>query len=393
MLTVAHIADPHLGVQLHGGDRRITDFIDTFQRAVQAAVKGGADLLAIAGDLFDNPHVSADVLLAAAEILDAAVEAGMSIAVVRGNATHDGRQLELLDRMVHRRAASSVRVFWQLGAEILQTRHGEVFVAAIPAPARSQYLGLEENRRLSVPEANRQIARACMNLAQGYAAGARGGLPAVLLFHGSVTGLSLSGQHNLLEINEPVLDAGELNASRFDLVCMGHIHKAQQIGQKCFYAGSLERTDFGEEGEDKGFWMHVLNPEAPPGQRLISSNWVESGAREMLTVTLTSAKQDLPDKCDDAIVRVKLDLPPEEQATLDIGEMERRFYEDFRAFYVFIAPPESKDDILVRAAEETSDAVLRSPADALREYKDLIPPPDEVNVEAFAAELEEANLP
>jgi exonuclease SbcD len=44
-----------------------------------------------------------------------------------------------------------------------------------------------------------------------------------------------------------------------DYVALGHVHKYQIIQEKgpaIVYAGSLERVDFGEESEDKGF-LHV----------------------------------------------------------------------------------------------------------------------------------------
>ena len=46
---------------------------------------------------------------------------------------------------------------------------------------------------------------------------------------------------------------------RVDYVALGHIHKHQKIREAdpaIVYAGSLERVDFGEEREDKGF-IHV----------------------------------------------------------------------------------------------------------------------------------------
>ena len=39
----------------------------------------------------------------------------------------------------------------------------------------------------------------------------------------------------------------------FDASMMGHIHRHQFLTGKIVYAGSIERIDFGEEGEEKGF--------------------------------------------------------------------------------------------------------------------------------------------
>jgi DNA repair exonuclease SbcCD nuclease subunit len=47
---------------------------------------------------------------------------------------------------------------------------------------------------------------------------------------------------------------------RFDLICLGHIHRHMQLPglPKVFYSGSVERRNFGEVEETPGFWIHDL---------------------------------------------------------------------------------------------------------------------------------------
>jgi exonuclease SbcD len=57
-----------------------------------------------------------------------------------------------------------------------------------------------------------------------------------------------------------------MSLEAWDYVAMGHIHKHQDANKERYpsvvYSGSLERIDFGEEAEAKGFcWLNVMRSE------------------------------------------------------------------------------------------------------------------------------------
>ena len=73
--------------------------------------------------------------------------------------------------------------------------------------------------------------------------------------------------------------------SQFDYVALGHIHKHQILGNNplVVYSGSMQRIDFGEERDDKGFCVIDLDPGKPVGMRLEDFNFITSKARQFQT--------------------------------------------------------------------------------------------------------------
>jgi exonuclease SbcD len=80
-------------------------------------------------------------------------------------------------------------------------------------------------------------------------------LPTVAAFHGTVAGASYGAERSVMLGQDLILPRGIIDVPGVDYVALGHIHKHQQIGAKppMVYPGSLERIDFGEEHEEKGF--------------------------------------------------------------------------------------------------------------------------------------------
>ena len=88
------------------------------------------------------------------------------------------------------------------------------------------------------------------------------------------------------------------------------------------YSGSLQRVDFSEEGDEKGFCVVDLDPAAPQGQRLSGFEFQRVNARPFVTidVNLESGEADptrsvlqaiARKNVTDAVVRVRITLPPE----------------------------------------------------------------------------------
>ncbi|MFN8530700.1 MAG: hypothetical protein U0670_19005 [Anaerolineae bacterium] len=116
---------------------------------------------------------------------------------------------------------------------------------------------------------------------------------------------------------------------RWDYVALGHIHKHQNLTAKhkevppVVYSGSLERIDFGEEADPKGFcWVELARH---------ATTWrhVQNKARPFVTLridarTSINPTQDVIDEINgydlhDAIVRVIIDLTLETDARFDEG--------------------------------------------------------------------------
>jgi exonuclease SbcD len=78
----------------------------------------------------------------------------------------------------------------------------------------------------------------------------------------------------------------------WDYVALGHIHKHQELNQgqrpPIVYPGSLERIDFGEEGERKGFVMVQLE------RGRADWEFIPVNARRFLTIRLDVTQSDDP---------------------------------------------------------------------------------------------------
>ena len=84
------------------------------------------------------------------------------------------------------------------------------------------------------------------------------------------------------------LQPSTLALPAFDYVALGHIHKHQCLiaSPPVVYPGSLQRVDFSEEDDRKGFCVVDIDPDAPRGQR---TRWehVPTDARRFLTIEVT----------------------------------------------------------------------------------------------------------
>jgi len=88
-------------------------------------------------------------------------------------------------------------------------------------------------------------------------------LPLILSAHASVQGARFGSERTVMLGQELVLSGSIVNDPRLDYVALGHIHKHQNLTQDrhppVVYAGSIERIDFGEAGETKGFVLVDLS--------------------------------------------------------------------------------------------------------------------------------------
>jgi exonuclease SbcD len=87
-------------------------------------------------------------------------------------------------------------------------------------------------------------------------------LPRVLVGHFTVSGARTGSEREVMLGSDVTVSLGDLDDPAWDYVALGHIHKHQCLTSGArtpvVYSGSLERIDFGEENEPKGFcWVEL----------------------------------------------------------------------------------------------------------------------------------------
>ena len=268
MIKLIHFADLHLGVENYGRidpatglSTRLGDFLHAFDQVIDYALDpvNGIDLVLFAGDAFKTRTPSPTYQREFALRIRRLSAAGLPTVLVVGNhdvphASGRAHTLEIYDTLEieHVHVARKPQVFG------VETRSGPVQVVALPWIVRSLLLTREEHKGKSLPEINDLILERVVNILEGED-GLIGeldrGVPAVLVAHATVQGAVYGSERSVMLGQDVILPPGLVHNPAWDYVALGHVHKHQALydDPPVVYAGSIERIDFGEEEEDKGF--------------------------------------------------------------------------------------------------------------------------------------------
>jgi exonuclease SbcD len=339
-MKILHFADLHIGVETHGHpspvdglSTRLHDFLDVFDELVETAIGEEVDLVIFAGDAYKSRDPSQTHQREFARRIRRLSEAAIPVYLLAGN--HDlpnvrsrASALEIFDTL----QVPHVTIGDRLGTWRIQTANGPVQVVGVPWPSVSQMLTRDELRGLSIGEIDRELEeRTAAGIARE-AATLEPELPAVLVAHIAMAdSIVKTASERLMTLGRfPQLRWSDLSPGRFDYVALGHHHCFQVLHRNppIVYAGSLQRVDFGEEADPKGFVVFEIDPSQPPGRRVSPDGprLRDVAARRFLTIEVEPSSEEPTaeilraiESADvaDAIVRVHLRLTPDQDSALD----------------------------------------------------------------------------
>jgi exonuclease SbcD len=117
-------------------------------------------------------------------------------------------------------------------------------------------------------------------------------MPRVLSSHLSVSEAKLGSERIVMLGKDVSIGKSVLNDQVWDYVALGHIHKHQDVNSGLYpgivYSGSLERIDFGEEKDSKGFCWVELEREKTVWK------FVQVDARPFLTIRVDVRDHEEP---------------------------------------------------------------------------------------------------
>lgn len=264
-IRLLHFADLHVGMENYGQldpatgvNGRVLDFLHRFDELIDYGLEYEVDLVIFAGDAFKTRNPSPTYQRAFARRVKKLADAGISVVLLVGN--HD------LPTMVQRASSvdifrtldvSNVTVGWEEKVHRIETRHGPVQIATVPYPVRQRLLAHEEYRDLSIGQLDKALRDIVARNIQALADQLDPDLPAVLAAHLSVSGATFGSERSVMIGRDAVVLKSALADPAWDYVALGHIHLHQSLNAGAYppvvYSGSLERIDFGEEGQTKGF--------------------------------------------------------------------------------------------------------------------------------------------
>jgi len=272
MVRILHFADLHLGMENYGRldpatglSSRVSDFLARFDELVDYALDHEVDLVLFAGDAYKTRDPNPTYQREFARRLIRLVQNDTQVLLVIGN--HDlpsarGRATTL--EIYHTLAVAGVVVARQPGLHRLETRRGPIQVAVLPWMVRSHLLARADLSDRGVTQVEQEMTDRLVAIVDQLTeeAAADSTTPAILAAHATVSGATYGSERSVMLGHDYVLPRGTLARPPFRYVALGHIHQHQVLSEDppAVYAGSLERIDFGEETQPKGFVVADIGP-------------------------------------------------------------------------------------------------------------------------------------
>ena len=284
MITFIHTADIHFGMENYGKidpktgiHSRLLDFEKALNSCIDFAIEKNVDFLLFAGDAYKtaNPSPTQQKLLM--QCFFRLYKANIPIVIIVGN--HDNP--------VSFGKANALDVFGNLPMDgfhviakptsfVLQTKNGPIQIVGIPWPSRNNVSLNNKYILKSASEITEYISTTVGGLIQQFAQELDPQIPAVFTGHLTVSSGVFSGsEKRAIYGNDPVFLPSQLAIAPFDYIALGHLHRHQNLNPKGYpalvYSGSIERVDFGERKEDKGFCYVTIKQKGETSYEFIKS--------------------------------------------------------------------------------------------------------------------------
>jgi DNA repair protein SbcD/Mre11 len=344
-LRILHLADIHLGMENYGRvdpatglSSRLGDFLNTLDITLDWALDNDVHLVLIAGDIFKNRDPTPTVQREFAKRIRKLSAAGMPTFILVGNhdvpnALQRANTVEIYSTL----AVPMVTVAQKPGMHVVETKAGKVQIVALPWLSRSYLMSNSNFRNLTPDELNAAMIELVESFIDHSVDNLDPSLPTILTAHASVQGAVFSTERDIMLGQDVVLPKSIIANPRFDYVAMGHIHKYQVLSQgrpPIVYPGSLERIDFGEQNDKKGFVSVEIDDPGPDGLRAVRHDFHEVAARRFLTIKV-NADLDFPTEevlrrideneeiIKDAVVHLVIETTPEHLRDLRQDDIRR----------------------------------------------------------------------
>ena len=342
-MRILHFSDLHIGVENYGRidpetglSTRLGDFLDSLDQVVEFALNQGVDLVLLAGDAYKGRDPTQTHQREFAKRLNQLSQSGIPTFLLVGNhdlpaASSRATAVDIFPTL----EVANIYVGNNLETYNVATPAGPLQVLAVPWPRRSAILSREDTRGLSIDQVRQALEE---RLTDGIEIKAREldpDVPAILTGHVTVNGATVGTERSMMLGRDHVLLVSALDRPQVEYVALGHIHKHQILRPDppmVVYSGSLQRVDFSEEGDDKGFCVVDLDPTAPQGRRMTNFEFHKLDARKFVTVDVSVEPQDTDPTATvvraiarhdiaDSVVRVRISLAAETNVHLSETEI------------------------------------------------------------------------
>lgn len=385
-MRILHFSDVHIGVENYGHidpetglSTRLGDFLSTFDEVVSHATLNNIDLVLFCGDAYKNRDPSQTHQREFAKRIARLSDEGIPTFLLMGN--HD------MPHTISR--ATALEIFRTLDVRnvytgdtlktyLVDTKDGPIQIVGLPWIRRSEFLTRDDTRGLTTEQVSEKIQKTLADAVRSHADNLDKNIPAIFAGHVTVSGSVTSSEKSMMLGNDHVLLKSDVALPEFDYVALGHIHRHQILNQNPYvvYSGSLERVDFGEQNDQKGFCIIDIDPEKPLGERLQEFEFKPVEARNFSTISVDIEVEDtdptttvintiVNNPIENNIVRVIINIPGELEQFLREADIRNALK---KAHYVSSISIRANIETRTRLGHDYTENI--SPINALKLYLD-----------------------
>ncbi len=378
MIKILHVADIHLGSGFSHGkinpetglNTRFEDFVGSLGRCIDRALSEPVDLVLFGGDAFPDSTPPPYIQQAFAGQFRRLSDAGIPSVLLVGNHDQHTQGAGGASLCIYRTlGVPSIIVGDRLESHRISTPQGDVQVITLPWLNRTTLMTKLETADRSMAEVGEMLLDRLRIALEGEIRQLDPNLPTILLAHLMVDTAQL-GAERLLAVGKAfTVPLAFLTRDCFDYVALGHVHKHQILSEQPYvvYPGSIERVDFSEEKEPKGYVLVDL----AKGNTAIEYCELPTRAFRTIEVNLTPFKDPQTEllrtieqhAITDAVVRLQYQIRAEQIDLID-DQLIHQALEPAHTYSIqsAIASQESRPRL-----PELKDGTM-SPIEALQSY-------------------------
>ena len=266
MIKILHLSDIHIGSGFSHGkvnpetgiNTRLEDFLNTLSVCIDRAIAEPVDLVLFGGDAFPDATPPPYVHEAFASQFRRLADANIPAVLLVGN--HDqhsqgngGASLSIYRTLV----VPGFIVGDTVTTHRITTANGDIQIVTLPWLNRSTLLTRPQTEGLALAEVNELLIQTLQPVLEAEIRRLDPNLPTVLLAHLMADRANLGAEKFLAVGKGFTIPVSMLIRPEWEYVALGHVHKHQNLNPAndppIIYPGSIERVDFSEEKEDKGY--------------------------------------------------------------------------------------------------------------------------------------------
>ncbi len=272
MITFIHTADIHFGMENYGRidpatgiHSRLLDFYKALNLCIDTAIEKKVDFFLFSGDAYKTAHPTQTQQRLLIKCFLRLHQANIPVVIIVGNHDHPlsfgkANSLDIFGVF----PLDGFYVIAKPTTIVLQTKNGPVQIVGIPWPTRNSVSLATKHLDKSSHKITEYISKAVTHIIKDHAEKLDQAVPAVLAGHLTVSSGVFSGsEKRAVYGTDPLFLPSQLAIKPFDYVALGHLHRHQNLNKHGFppvvYSGSIERIDFGERKEPKGFCVVTIH--------------------------------------------------------------------------------------------------------------------------------------